>query len=82
MLSPGKWHALVPRGPAKHVRWRIATLKAARTDKKLQQGLLAMCRQDLLFFVALFVWQFNPRNWQPAHDTQSRCLRPSRLFRI
>jgi len=62
MLSPGKWHALVPRWPRKNVaEWRVAILKACLTDRLLQRGLFEMCRQDLIFFVAIFVWQFNPR---------------------
>lgn len=40
---------------------RLHFLKAAKDDKRVQRGLAGICRADLLFFVSMFVWQYNPR---------------------
>lgn len=60
MLSPGKWHQQVPKDPLGNRQFRLATLKKARTDRGLQQGLIHACRQDLLFYINTFVFQYNP----------------------
>jgi hypothetical protein len=61
MLSPGKWYKKVPKG-RKNAEFRIALLKACLKDKSLRAGFMEMCRRDILFFINVFVWQFNPRS--------------------
>lgn len=61
MLSPGQWHKQVPKGPLENRRFRLATLKRALVDKPLRKALLEGCRQDILFYINTFVWQFNPK---------------------
>lgn len=61
MLSPGKYHLQVPRDPVGNRRFRVATLERCKTDKVLRAGLLEMCWQDILFWVNVFGWQFNPK---------------------
>ncbi len=35
-------------------------LEAARGNREIQRGLIAACREDILLFINLFVFQFNP----------------------
>jgi hypothetical protein len=60
-LSPGKWHLKVPRDPRENARFRIALLKAAEFDPVLQAGIMEVCEQDILFFINVFIIQFNPK---------------------
>ena len=62
MLSPGQWHKQVPREKLSQCRFRMWLLKRSVGDRRLQKGLTAACRSDLLFFVNVFVMQFNPRH--------------------
>lgn len=61
MLSPGEWHKLVPEdlGENLAVRQRINT--AARNNPALQRRIRQICKDDILFYINLFVWQFNPK---------------------
>jgi hypothetical protein len=61
MLSPGQWHKLVPKDAAENLRWRLAILKAAEKDPRIQKGLMSICKQDILFWVNLFGIQINPK---------------------
>ncbi len=63
MLSPGKWHLDVPKGYLENLQWRRWVLQQAHGDRNIQRGLLAMCRDDVLFFINTFVWQFNPKHF-------------------
>lgn len=60
MLSPGNYHKLVPRDPVKNAKMRIAVLKRAKGNASFRRALRVMCRRDILFYINLFVWQFNP----------------------
>lgn len=60
MLSPGTHHQLIPKSLISNLEMRIAVLEAAERDADLQRGLIQMCREDLLFFINLFVWQTDP----------------------
>src|SRR5258708_1745814 len=60
MLSPGKWHELVPKTLLNNLEFRVGLLKAAEHDPLIHRGLREICQQDVLFFVNVFVWQTNP----------------------
>lgn len=55
------WHQFVPKDPAANVRFRLKVYEKAASDPVFARGLREMCRQDILFWINLFVWQFNPR---------------------
>jgi hypothetical protein len=61
MLSPADHHRLVRRDPADNLKQRAAVLRAAAGDVPLQQRLLRMCAEDVVFYCDLFVYQYNPR---------------------
>jgi len=61
----------VPLDYAENLRWRLRVREKAEHDKALQQQLIRMCRDDLLFFLAGFVWLYEPR---PRKDAQGRPL--------
>ncbi len=61
MLSPGKWHELVPRDMESNLRYRVWLRKACKTDAGLRKAIMAVCEQDVLFWINSFVWQHNPR---------------------
>ncbi len=63
MLSPGKWYQFIPKEPRQNLKFRIALLQRAALDKNLQRGLVEMCKQDVLFFINIFVWQYNPKKF-------------------
>lgn len=60
MLSPGKWHELVPKDPLDNMEFRVGLLKAAEHDRLIQRGAIEACKQDILFFTNVFVLQTNP----------------------
>ena len=60
MLSPGLRHQRIPRELIANLKARKLILERAKNDAVLQAGLKEACRQDILFFINLFVWQFNP----------------------
>jgi hypothetical protein len=51
----------VPRDPLANLAFRKTLRDAAAKDKSVQRELIEACRQDLLFYVNAFVWQYNPR---------------------
>lgn len=60
MYSPGKFYLRVPRERKRNLRFRRFVLKRCRTDVKYRKAVLEMCRTDVVFFINVFVWQFNP----------------------
>jgi hypothetical protein len=62
ILSLGKWHEAVPRGPLDNLRWRKMVLERAEGDPALQADLMAVCGQDILFWINTFVFTYNPRS--------------------
>jgi hypothetical protein len=61
MLSPGQFYLKVPKDREGNLRYRRYVLRRAQADVRFRRGLIEACRQDLLFCVNTFVWQFNPR---------------------
>lgn len=60
MLSPGRYHEQVPRTLHENLAFRLKVLEAAEDGADVQQELRHMCREDILFHINTFVWQFNP----------------------
>ena len=60
MLSPGQYYKDVPRDPAKNYSFRIDLINRAKGDKKFQESVRAACAIDILFFINVFVVQYNP----------------------
>lgn len=61
MLSPGKWHKLVPKERTANLKFRLKLLRLCRKSAKYRAAIREACRQDILFWINAFVWQFNPR---------------------
>ncbi len=60
ILSPGNWNSHVDRGLEANLKQRAAIKKLADSDRQFQKRLVEWCRDDVLFYINLFVWQFNP----------------------
>jgi hypothetical protein len=60
MISPGRHHLEVSRDLHENCKQRLAILDLAEHNPKIQAELLRMCAEDILFFINLFVIQFNP----------------------
>jgi hypothetical protein len=60
-LSPIERRRLIPSDPAANLRLRRKLLLAARADPNVRRGLVEACRQDVVFFVAVAGWQYNPK---------------------
>lgn len=62
MLSPGKWHLRVPKDPVQNLKFRRFVYSKARDNPRLQRALRQACKEDVLFHINVFGWQFNPAN--------------------
>jgi len=60
VLSPGKWHLRVRKEPIENLKFRRHVLRWAAGNPARQKALIEACRQDILFYINTFVWQFNP----------------------
>src|SRR5882757_9968946 len=61
MLSPGKYYLSVPTDPKGNRLFRRALIKKCRTDLAFRAEVLEACKQDLFFYLSVFVWQYNPK---------------------
>lgn len=61
MLSPGKDHLDVPRDPKDNRIYRAGLLEKCLRSAMFRKGIIEMCRNDILFYINSFVWQFNPK---------------------
>lgn len=61
MLSPGEWYKLVPSGLEENIAFRLDVLRQCEIDPEFRDGIQEICRQDIIFWVKVFVWQFNPK---------------------
>jgi len=59
-ISPGQWHLDVPRELGKNKEMRLKILDMAEGNPAVQRELCSMCKLDILFYINLFVYQFNP----------------------
>lgn len=66
-LSPANYHTHVPRTLKENLLYRkrlIEWVSKGREDgtlKARRQAVIRMCRDDILFYINVFVWQFNPK---------------------
>lgn len=60
MLSPGTWHKEVPRDYEENLAWRKWVLDRANENTELRQAIIYACKNDILFFINTFVYQYNP----------------------
>lgn len=61
MLSAGTHHLQVPKDKRENLRFRRFVLDRADRDVRYRDALIQMCREDILFYINTFVWQFNPK---------------------
>ncbi len=59
-ISPGEWHKEVPRDYFENLAFRLNLLELCRHDREAQQAVWYACSQDFLFFVNVFIYQYNP----------------------
>lgn len=60
-LSLGEWHRRIPREYRVNLKYRVRVLELADKDRSYQRALRLACKEDILFYINLFVWQFNPK---------------------
>lgn len=60
MLGKGEWHRHVPRTLKENLLFRRWLLKKCAEDDKIKRAVIEACRQDILFYINSFVFQFNP----------------------
>lgn len=51
---------MVPRDPRANVGYRWQLMEMLRDKPETHAGISEMCRQDVLFWINSFVWQYNP----------------------
>jgi hypothetical protein len=61
MLSPAEWHKGVPKGRL-NADYRLKLGNDCIGNKALQADVLQACKDDILFFINVWVIQFNPRS--------------------
>lgn len=61
MLSPGKWHERVPKGRIENLKFRKYVLGEAARSAAVRRDLNAVCGRDILFWINVFGWCFEPR---------------------
>ena len=61
MLFGQKWHRIVPREYEANVRFRRELRALLRKSAPGRRAVWLACRDDFLFFVNAFCWQFNPK---------------------
>lgn len=54
------YYKLITTDPIKNLRLRVKVLRAAQRDIFIRTALREMCKRDFVFFVNLFIWQYNP----------------------
>ncbi len=59
MISPGRYHEQVPVDPVENDLYRHWLLDQAEQSVEVQDTLLEMCRDDIQFYINVFVYQFN-----------------------
>lgn len=60
MISPGTDHKNIPREFFSNLKFRDDLLAYCASDRQAQIGIWNICRQDILFWINAFVWQYNP----------------------
>lgn len=63
MLSDKAYYKLIPTGLEENLKARRKILKACSKNEALQAAIRLACKQDILFYCRLFVWQYNPQHF-------------------
>ena len=61
MLSPGRYHEVIPRDLPGNLRFRKWLLIRCQQEKSYRRAVIEMCRQDILFHINAFCVQYNPK---------------------
>jgi len=61
-LETMPFYRYVPKHPAANLAYREMLLEKADDDPDLQHELWIACKRDMLFFVNVFLWVFEPRD--------------------
>ena len=61
MLSPGTDYLRVPRDMKGNIAFRLHTLDWCEGNPERQRAVMECCKNDILFFISVFVLQFNPK---------------------
>lgn len=61
MQKQAEYHKLVPKDPVLNVKFRIEVLQRCASDPEFRVGIREMCARDIIFFIDVFGWQFNPK---------------------
>lgn len=59
-ISRGEWYKRIPRDPIENLRFRKRILELCRHNKEYQRAVWHLCKHDLIAFINLFVYQYNP----------------------
>lgn len=59
-MRSGQYGCRVPRGVRENLAYRRKVLADCRTSARARAAVREMCRRDCSFFIAVFVWQYNP----------------------
>ncbi len=58
----GKYAAEIPREEEANRSWRVKLVKGVAPSPAKQRAEIKKCREDLLYYVNAYVWQYNPDN--------------------
>lgn len=57
-----RYRDLVPRDPLANLRFRLSVYEQCEKDPEFAADIWQMCRDDLVFFAAVFIWIDEPRD--------------------
>lgn len=60
-MSKIDWMSKVPLDLEGNLKYRIAIRKRAATDEEFRKALMAACADDMVFFLSVFAWIYEPR---------------------
>lgn len=69
MFSPGKYYLEVPKDRIGNLEFRLGLLESVRRHgRKARDAIRKMCKEDILFYINVFGFQYNPdKVGQPDH---------------
>jgi hypothetical protein len=60
-VPDGEWNKRIPRDLRGNLLARRRVMRECRTNAAMRKLVRKICAEDCLFFINLFVWQYNPR---------------------
>jgi hypothetical protein len=70
----GEFYARVPKNPVENAKFRKAILQKAYDDEDFAASLWLACKQDILFFINVFCFIFEPRDLESGEDSLKELL--------